>query len=372
MRALAQVQRRWIALLAGAAAIIAFPHFAPLMSFRPIQLQENRLLAQWPSAPRSLAEAHSYPARINAFLTDNFPLRTQIIGFSNLVRYHLGYSAHKSVLVGRNGWLFYNDGSYLAHGRGLTRVDKDGVEAWLSGLRQRLELGKRNGFRLYILAAPVKESVYPEEMPQALTTVDVTEVNQLARAAEGIGFRGFVDPHNSLLAAKTDEAVYEAFDTHWTADGAYVAYQQFIRTMSADFTDMTALPKHAFRYNPRVVHRDLARMLGIADFVPHTRRTFIETPYHETSRVTYLTPRRHFNAPQVIETGASGGRTLLFIRDSFGAELLQLLKPHFARIIMTHGPNDGAFPLALIERYKPDVVLLEIVGPGLRFMLGPL
>jgi len=59
----------------------------------------------------------------------------------------------------------------------------------------------------------------------------------------------------------------------------------------------------------------------------------------------------------------------MMIRDSFSNELLPFLYPHFSRIILTAN-GDGFWRPDLIERFKPDIVILEVVEGGLRVGVG--
>ena len=57
-------------------------------------------------------------------------------------------------------------------------------------------------------------------------------------------------------------------------------------------------------------------------------------------------------------------------RDSYSNELLPFLYPHFSRIVLSHD-QDGFWRPDLIDRFKPDIVVLEVVEPGLHVaMLG--
>jgi hypothetical protein len=56
-------------------------------------------------------------------------------------------------------------------------------------------------------------------------------------------------------------------------------------------------------------------------------------------------------------------------RDSFSNEILPMLYPHFSRIVLAHN-QDGAWRPDLIDRFKPDVVILEVVEHGLRVSMG--
>jgi hypothetical protein len=110
-------------------------------------------------------------------------------------------------------------------------------------------------------------------------------------------------------------------------------------------------------------------MLGVASFVdldfPHLASKAAD-PVITTS---YLSDKTDWTAPQVADTGVAGKPVLLMTRDSFSNELLPFLYPHFSRIILAHN-QDGAWRPDLIDRFKPDIVILEVVEHGLRVSMG--
>jgi alginate O-acetyltransferase complex protein AlgJ len=63
---------------------------------------------------------------------------------------------------------------------------------------------------------------------------------------------------------------------------------------------------------------------------------------HDPAKTIFLSERKDWTVPQILLTGAAAGKTLPWIRDSFGSEMLLILKRHFSKIIMVH-LQDGFF-----------------------------
>jgi hypothetical protein len=110
-------------------------------------------------------------------------------------------------------------------------------------------------------------------------------------------------------------------------------------------------------------------MLGVSSFVdldvPH-----FDNPASEAKlRRTFLGPKHDWTAPQVVETGEVGKPVLLMTRDSFSNELLPFMYTHFSRIVLVHN-QDGFWRPDLIARFKPDIVILEVLESGLRVAAG--
>src|ERR1043165_821225 len=103
---------RWSGLIAGIAVWIGLMlaiHRVPGL-VRP-EIVENRVLAGLPKFPKRLSELGAYSKDMDAYISDNFPARPYFISALNYLRYKAGYSGTSRILVGNDGWLFYDDGS---------------------------------------------------------------------------------------------------------------------------------------------------------------------------------------------------------------------------------------------------------------------
>lgn len=358
----------WPLLISIATVIVVLDAFF-LIGLHAPDLQENRLLARKPGMPVLAAEWESFTTRADAYITDNFPPRASMISYLNYARYLLGYSGSSKVIVGREGWMFYNDGSEMAKTAGIERLDANGLASWVAGFQQRIKYVENRGGKFYMLLAPVKEDIFPEFRPYWMPRERVaTEFDDLVSKTRNMGIDRLVDPRPALLATKAEKKIWHKYDTHWTGLGAYVAYAALMDRISQDIPDLVPLPLSSFTPTPpgpARQPRDLSLMLGVSDFLKHGGVSFVTFPIHNPAQTIFLSDRKDWTAPQVICTGAAGARTLLWIRDSFGSEMLPMLKPHFSRIVMVHA-QDGFFRQDLIEKFKPDVVVLEIIETGAR------
>jgi hypothetical protein len=173
-------------------------------------------------------------------------------------------------------------------------------------------------------------------------------------------------------AMRAGQKTYSRHDTHWTGYGAYAGYVGLMdRLHSMGITDGPR-PVSDFELvggSQKGRPRDLALMLGVASFVdidfPH-----IDNPKGLAKlQVTYLSDKQDWTAPQVWETGEVGRPVLLMTRDSFSNELVPMMLSHFSRIVLAHN-QDGFWRQDLIDRFRPDVVVLEVIEPGLRVSMG--
>jgi hypothetical protein len=227
------------------AGVVISVHIFRFIPIRAPGLIENRKLVSFPPWPTTMTEALEFPQKIDGYIQDNFPPRAHFISLINTARYKLGYSGSSRIVVGKDGWLFFDDGSHLAIWRGVERMDKTQLSSWVNGLLQRL---KRAHAPFYVMFGPNKQSIFPEKVPSSFARVSQTTLtDDLMRAVRARGIDCVIDPRQLLIDAKAHTVVYTRYDTHWTGEGAYLAYAALMQRMSRDLSDMQPLGRNAFR-----------------------------------------------------------------------------------------------------------------------------
>ena len=364
----------WLWLIAGSLLAVLLPQcIRPWVQPAGLDL-ENRAPAKFPPVPTSWDSVRHWARDLDAYLVDHFPARPVLIRTVNAMRYNAGYSGTRKVAVGRQGWLFYDDGTHSAIAMGEERLRDAELDDWFAGLEQRVEAMRPRGIGFYVLFAPTKETVYPAFRPVWMKQgVPRNEIDDILTAGRKRGLDQLVYPRDALMRASATQPLWDEFDTHWTAAGAHIAYSELLKRIQRDYPEMVPLPIDHFRQrHPRdaATLTDLANMLGISALVSRPRLTFQDsaadngpTQFKDQSGNPVVLPGR----PPVLKTG----RTLLLLRDSFGLELLPLLKPHFDKVVVAH-LDKGFWRPDLIEKHAPDVVVLEAIETGARHVMQPL
>ena len=359
----------WRRLAITIAVLMAAAFHAPLL-MKPPAIQENRVLAPAPAWPERPQDFREFRQAADAYVADHFPARPHLIGFLNFVRMRAGVSGSDRVIIGRDGWLFYDDGSHMGAARNDPRMTEADTRAWLTTVAGRTEAARAQGAGYLIVSPPVKEAVYPDQAPAwfpgPAPDRPAASLPRLGRAS-GAGEVLYLGPQIAA-ATKAGQLTYSRNDTHWTGYGAYAGYVALMgRLKSMGVTQEDPRPLSSF---PRIalhgirLPRDLALMLGVSSFVTLDYPHFGNPGAEQKLRTTYLARRSGWTAPQVVETGETGKPVLLMTRDSFSNELLPFLYPHFSRIILTH-IQDGFWRPDLIAQYRPNIVILEILEAGL-------
>jgi len=361
--------RHWRTLTAACVAVLVAGLLLP-RSLPPPGLQENRDPTPAPSPPRSVTELRAWPKAMDGYVADAFPARKHLIAALNYLRYRMGVSGASQVIVGRDGWLYYDNGTHLGAARNDPTFTDDQARDWLAGLAGRTEWLQARGVHHLVLIGPDKEMIVPEHGPRWFSGPDpnrpaplLARLNATAKAGE------IIDPSALLRQqARWGLNVYNPYETHWTGLGAYKAYVMVMRRLAAAGVTDGPRPLTAFAeitddpFKPR----NLSEMLGIASYVDADYQQFRDPA--STSKTVWLTEKQHWAAPQVIETGQGGKPVLLMLRDSFSLALLPFLEGHFSRIVLYHY-EEGFWRPELIERFKPDVVIMETIESGLPWVM---
>ena len=364
----------WRLLVATILALMAAAWIWPHVFRHVPGLQENRVLAQAPAWPTRLSEVHDFRKAADAYVADRFPARPYLIGALNRVRMIAGVSGSERVIVGRHGWLFFDDGTHLGAARGDPPLLRPEMRDWLMSFAGRTEFLAQRHIPYIVVTAPAKEVVYPQFGPAWYHGPSPDRATQLLpRLARQAQVGTVIDLYPALAqASDAGLLTYSLHDTHWNGDGAYVGYVALMTRLHAMGLTEGPLPKSAFVRTPGGQGdqpRDLALMLGVADKVKIDFPNVGNPKGEGRVNRAYLSDKQNRTAPQVVDTGETGKPTLMMLRDSFSNALLPMLYPHFSRIILAHN-QDGTWRPDLMDRFKPDLVIGETIEHGLRVGMG--
>jgi hypothetical protein len=363
----------WARLIGGSLLVLAAAHLAPRFA-PPPDLLENRPLAPPPAWPPHGLD--SFRKAADAWVADRFPSRAQLIGALNYLRYKAGVSGSERVIVGHDGWLFYDDTTHMSAARNAPAYADDEAGALLLGLAGRTEAMQARGAAYAVLVAPDKETVYPQYGPDWYAGPDLNRpAEMLPRLAARSGAGEVVYPGPAMARpVRLGLKAYSRHDTHWTGVGAYYGYAALMTRLHALGRAEPPRPLDDFSEkglgDPNKP-RNLAQMLGIAGYVDIDYPDLGDPKLEDRLSTIYLTASPDWTKPRVIDTGQAGKPVLLMTMDSFSNALVPFFYSHFSRIVLAHN-QDGYWRTDLIERFHPDIVVLEVVETGLPLVMrGP-
>jgi alginate O-acetyltransferase complex protein AlgJ len=338
--------RRYIALLAF--GLLATPLVVGIV--RPDGpesiLKEGRTLARAPQAPGSGDDWLALPRETDAYLRDHFGLREILIrAHKDVTRPLLGFG-NDSVLIGRDGRMFYLGEETVRQSAGLLVRDQRVADATDMLVRMNEELRAR-GIRFLVASPPNGATIYQDDLPRWAqnrgkpTEYDLLLANLAAKGAPAVDLRP------SVKKARAEGPVFYMHDTHWTFRGALAAYNAIVEADS--HPEWRIDP--SFALGPMTLRNggDLARMFGVGDTVSEQAEDL--TLPHGEKVLHSSDPFGDFTV-----TSENAGPTILILGDSFtGGYLPAMILQHAHRVIWMDHKSCG-FDWDEVEKYRPDEV----------------
>lgn len=305
------------------------------------QNSEKRALTPRPEL--TWATLGDFPKSFERYFNDHFGGRSLLIRWHNYIHLKwLGISPLKSILLGKEGWLFYTLDKEMADHQGLVRFSGEELETIRQNIDRQTRLLKEMGIPYCILVCPDKESIYPEYLPEGFAPANpVTRLDQIVAYLGPEEKKSLLDVREALRESKKLYPVYSQTDTHWNSFGAFMAYQKLIEAFSASLPGLHPIPLSDFSLSisTNKGQGDLAEMASLTGWLQ--------------DREVQLVPKRQ---PSQCERKIP--KAVIF-HDSFIHPLKPFLEPHFDRIVYQHWGKQF-FDDQFIERERPTVVVFEL------------
>lgn len=340
-----------------------------VMSFvqgpRAVSATENRFLAELPRLGPDPASWAAYPARVSRYYDDHVGLRNAMIrAYAYLTIELFGTSPTESLVVGKQGWLYFGNPDAIAQYRGVAPLSDLQLARWRKVLLERRDwLAERNIAFLFVLV-PDKPLMYPKYMPDSLPRTGVEQpIDQLARHLWETTDLEVLDLRRPLQIGRRQERTYHRTDAHWNDWGAYVGYAAIVERLREMLPSMAGAKVIPAAHGSHVTHgMGLASIVGLAS-VYHEERIDMKpvgararpAPEH---RAHYDERARRMVPIALGVENESLPRAVMF-RDSYANALVPYLSENFRRILFVWERDVDP---AVVEREKPDVVIQEVVG----------
>ena len=310
-------------------------------------------------------ESVHFPQKYEAYFNDSFSFRALLIKINSYIsRRAFGISAIPDVLIGKDGWLYLTSreyGSSLEDYMGLIDVDLGTLELIRNNLERRTKDLQDKGIQFLVVVAPDKQSIYPEYLLDHWRRNNryLTRLDQIVQYLKVHSSVQVLDVRNSLLKEKREGnlPLYRKTDSHWNYFGAFIAYQEMMRSLS-----MVPYNKTDFEWKQQPFPSgDLAAMLAASDqYVEENEVTFSS---FETNNISFVESENNYgtsleNTRLVAANKNKLPKKLLVFHDSFGQGLFPFLSLHFGESVFI---NSNFYSTVIVEKEKPDVVIFELV-----------
>ncbi len=352
--------------------VIYFPQINRVIPLsRQAHLVEKRKMAVNPEFRWD--RMFQYLKEFTPYYNDYFTFRSDFIYLDNLLKVKLfKVSPTPTVLIGKNGWLFYdkpvNQPGTVEYYRALNPFSVKELEQWNNLLEQRRQWLAARGIHYLFIIVPNKNTIYPEFMPDHIRRVNKkSRMDQLVEYLEKHSRVPLLDIRSALKDAKTQYPVYSKTDSHWNDYGAYIAHREIINYISRYFKEAKPLPLSRFNIkNVNHMGGDLATMLSLHEEIlreniigmkPSPPFTFRESRKENISRYVRQLQTQCQTTPLP---------NILMVHDSCYHRLRPFLSEKFSKVLYIWDWDLNFYP-EIIDRETPKLVIDEMAE---RFLLG--
>ncbi len=249
---------------------------------------------------------------------------------------------------GKDGWCFLDGDSnrWMDYLRGKVVLEKDVLASWNNLLEYRNEYFLNRKIPYVYLLAPSKERIFLDLLTDVVNPDPVYGPKLSLKNLLGINY---IDPTSELITHR--DSSYSIGDTHWTQEGAYLAYKKLISVLDVLSVSNTCVSTLDFSWTQTVSQGDLHSKIGIG---PQA----INYAKFNSSRLKNIENNNVKNIGSYVvfeDQSACGGVAVVF-RDSFMSSMMPFLARSFKKTIFVWQPN---LDYSIIEHFKPDVVISE-------------
>lgn len=321
---------------------------------------ENRALADLPQLTSK--NIREYPGQFEAFFNDRLPFKYQLIFLNSWINYYVFHTTNsKSVIVGKDGWLFYKgsqvmDEDPVGDYRGTNLFTEEELQTIATNMQHAKDVLAAEGREFVILIAPNKERMYEEYMPEGYG--DPASYNRLVQVTDYLAEHTdvkVVNAYDTLRAYKEahpEDLLYYTYDTHWNNVGSYLGARELSEALGWELPDLNDVTRTLSE--PPV--GDLSGLLGMGDYLkggqiytlsdysPHTLDRQVSS---DLSEFVYTN-----------ECGDGADEKLFIIGDSFSTMMSPYIASHYNNTYLNFYFN---YTRAMLDREDPDIVVFETV-----------
>ncbi|MEJ7892754.1 MAG: hypothetical protein WKF94_08935 [Solirubrobacteraceae bacterium] len=265
------------------------------------------------------------------------------------------------VIEGKDGWLFLaNDRNRVLDQHAGDRVfQRPTLRRWQLVLENRTGWATGLGSRYVFVVPPNAHAVFPEHLPDSVPSAQRRPVHQLMQTlASSDSFAKVLYPVERMHRNKQDLLPYTPTDSHWTAFGAFLAYEEIADELG------DALPRRIAREDVLFSETEVLGDLGKK--VDPVRRGPTVTSVLREPKARITGDNRVRNTGRIIRyvCPAAPKSCCVVFGDSFCYALLRYLAESFRRLVFVHFPT---FDHDIVREVRPNVVITSL---NERFLLA--
>lgn len=250
------------------------------------------------------------------------------------------------VLFGRDDWLFYTGDNSLEFYTGQNLLTNEQFNNFDDAYFKATEACKKHGLNFAVLIGPNKEQVFDEFMPSIKVKENYKREMRIADHYKNSEVN-YIYPLEQLKNDKVSGATYYQQDTHWNNKGAFVGYNEFMKSIGREASE-------AIFNEVSITGGDLSGFCGY-----ETTYTDYSVSYKNDVVVTYESVANEIEH----STCVSGEGKLLILGDSFRNAFKGYAYKDFEEVLCEHRSQmDDEYIANYLSNFKAgDTILLIAV-----------
>lgn len=241
--------------------------------------------------------------------------------------------------------------------------------------------------QVYCMLAPTRIAFYGPDEYRTGSHSQPDGIKVAYDALQGSNVKS-IDAYGEI-SRHTNDYIYFRTDHHWTARGAYYAYQAFCKSTGQNFTDLSAYQTgklddfvgSMYRYTGSKVLESNPDYVEYFMPVVDTDGQFFSTPEMtdgKTLRIisTNITDRaskymcfiQGDKALERIKTSSQSGKKILVIKESYGNALVPFLLENYSEVYVLDPRQDGVNTMSL-KKFVDDNAIGEILF--INYVMAP-
>jgi hypothetical protein len=291
---------------------------------------------------------------------------------AELVYSLLKKSGNDSVVLGKDGWLFYikrEDGDNFSDFFKTNLFNEEEIAILTRQISARKEWCEQNGIKFVMLICPNKHNIYPEYYPIGRPEGE-TRTEALLRNLPREMRDYIIYPKDLLLSRKDGDPLYYENDTHWNSLGASYVFDLLFQKISSYFPDAD-FPQFEYTITRSGYDGDLPPMLGIGSNKFKGTSFIMEPASKWETFYSYTTNVINDDGTADITTKGTNDQLpkALILRDSFHVALEPFTSSLFSRAEYRWKIFNESDKEAVLET-MPDVVIWEMVERNLYLVVN--
>ena len=338
--------------------LIAVPVYWLFFPKKTFSESERRYLAEAPKLSAQTFSDWTFDDRVEGFLADQMPLRDALVGVNAYTVLYSGRQVSAEVYCDRDGYLV----------EAPVLFDRTEIEKRVKRIKA---LGETAGLTPRLLIVPSTGYVRNERLPETLAALyrDADALTWLAQ------YDGVVLVPIAERFQREGQTWFYRTDHHWTADGAFAAYEAYMRAAGHEPLSHDAFYHHTIKGYCGSTRSRSALWLTRPDTIT------VDEPIGCTVTVAFSDDEKTYdslffyehlkeydwyplfldgNHPVTVienKSAAPDAPTRLMVKDSFGNTLAPLLVPSYKTVVMVDPRYCKQSVSGLCAQYGADELL---------------